>query len=162
MKFAKEIIKDGLVNLPSKLSRMFILSLSVVLLALYGISSADTGIFYDAVMMSIAAGGFASSMAFMAIPASSAAKTDLSSGSMRLGLSITAPIIAALVTAPGAILSVIGTEYATAAEALLILSIGILPSAIAANAISKFNNLGKPRELMLIGSVQLVAFLTSF
>lgn len=163
MKFAKEIVKDGLVNMPSKLSRMFILSLSVVLLALFGVSSGETGIFYIAVMMSIAAGGFASSIAFMAIPASSAANTDLSSGSMRLGVSFTAPIIAALVTAPGAILSLIGMEYATVAEeALLVLSIGILPSAIATNAISKFNNLGKPKELILIGSVQLVAFFASF
>jgi O-antigen/teichoic acid export membrane protein len=161
--FAKEIFKDALVNTPSKLSRMFILSLSVVLLALFGVSSAETGIFYIAVMISIAAGGFASSIAFMVIPASSASKTDLSSGGMRLGLSFTAPVIAALVTAPKAILLMIGTEYAETAEtALLVLSIGILPSAIVGIAISRLNNLGKRRELVLIGSIQLAAFFGSF
>lgn len=161
-KFAKEALRDGLVNTPSKLSRMFILSLSIVFLAFYGISSSETGIFYIAVMISIAAGGFASSIAFMVIPASTASKTDLSSGSMRLGLSFTAPIIAALLTAPGAILSIIGAEYAAEGTVLLALSIGILPSAIAANAISRFNNLGRSKELLLIGCVQLAAFFAAF
>lgn len=162
IKFVKEILKDALVNAPSKLSRVFILSISIVFLAFFGVSSSETGVFYIAVMISVAAGGFASSIAFMAIPVSSSSKTDLSSGSMRLGLSFSAPIVAVLVAAPGAILSVIGTEYAAQESVLLILSIGILPSAIAANAISKFNNLGKSKELILIGFVQLAAFFVSF
>lgn len=160
--FAKELLKDGLVNMPSKLSRMFILSLSVVFLAFYGVSSSETGIFYIAVMISIAAGGFASSIAFMVIPASTASKTDLSSGGMRLGLSFTAPIIAALTTSPSAILSIIGAEYAAEEIVLFVLSIGILPSAIAANAISRFNNLGRSKELLLIGCLQLATFFVGF
>jgi O-antigen/teichoic acid export membrane protein len=162
LKFVKEILKDGLVNAPSKLSRVFILSLSVVLLAFFGVSSSETGIFYIAVMISVAAGGFASSIAFMVIPVSSSSKTDLSSGSMRLGLSFSAPIVAALLAAPSAILSIIGTEYAAEETVLTILSIGILPSAIAANAVSQFNYLGKSKELILIGFVQLAAFFVSF
>ena len=162
MNFIKGILKDGLVNAPSKLSRVFILSLSIVLLAFFGVSSSETGVFYIAVMISVAAGGFASSIAFMAIPVSSSSNTDLSSGSMRLGLSFSAPIVAALVAAPGAILSIIGQEYVAQETVLLILSLGILPSAIAANAISKFNNLEKSKELILIGFVQLAAFFVSF
>src|SRR6266496_46110 len=71
MKYVREIIRDGLVNTPSKFSRIFILSLSVVLLTSFGISSSEIGIFYVALMISIVAtGGLASSMAYMVIPAS--------------------------------------------------------------------------------------------
>ena len=71
MKYVREIIRDGLVNTPSKISKVFILSLSVVLLTSFGISSSEIGIFYVALMISIVAtGGLASSMAYMVIPAS--------------------------------------------------------------------------------------------
>jgi hypothetical protein len=40
-RFIRETFMDGLSNIPSKLSRMFIFSLSVVLLASFGISSSD-------------------------------------------------------------------------------------------------------------------------
>src|SRR5919198_2356664 len=71
IKYIKEIIRDGLTNTPSKLSRVLILSLSIVLLASFGISNSEIGTFYVALMISIvAAGGLASNMAFMVIPAS--------------------------------------------------------------------------------------------
>src|SRR5690606_33392705 len=56
----------------------------------------------------------------------------------------------------------IGEEYAAEEMVLFVLSIGILPSAIAANAISRFNNLGRSKELLLIGCVQLAAFFAAF
>lgn len=160
--YAKGIIRDALTNMPSKLSRTFIMSLSVILLASLGISSSDVGVFYIAVMVSIAAGGFASSMAYMVIPASSASKKDLSVGSLRLGLSFTAPIIVALIAAPEAILSIIGSEYVSAQTILIVLAIGILPSVVVNNSISSLNNLGKSKELIAIGSTQLVSFVLAF
>src|SRR6185503_11642143 len=70
-KFLKQVAKEGLWNTPSKVSRMLILNLSVVLLASVGIaSSSEVGIFYIATMMSITVASFASSLAFMMIPAS--------------------------------------------------------------------------------------------
>jgi O-antigen/teichoic acid export membrane protein len=163
LKYAKEIIKDGLVNSPSKFSRMLILSLSVVLLASFGISSSEIGIFYVALMVSIvAAGGLASSMAYMVIPASAASKTDLSSSSARIGVSLTAPLVAALITSPKFILSIIGPQYVSAQTILLILSIAILPTAITMNAISKFNNLNDSRKLIAIGSTEILTFLITF
>jgi O-antigen/teichoic acid export membrane protein len=162
MNLIRELLKDGIVNAPSKLSRVLVLSLGIVLLALFGVNSSETGIFYIAMMISMAAGGFALNMAYMVLPASSQSNVDLSSGSLRLGLTFTAPIIAALLTAPAAILSVIGEEYAAQGSVLLILSVGVLPSIISANAISKLNNLGKSKELILIGSVQLAAFFVVF
>jgi O-antigen/teichoic acid export membrane protein len=157
-----EILKEGLSNAPSKLSRTMIITLSVILLASYGISDSDIGIFYIALMISIVGAGFASSMSFTVIPASSESKADLSSGSLRIGLSFTAPVVAALLVAPKDILAILGMEYAAAHTILLVLSMGVLPTAIVMNAISKFNNLGEQRKIIVIGLIQAAVFLTSF
>jgi O-antigen/teichoic acid export membrane protein len=162
MQYAKQIIKDGLINTPSKFSRMLILSFSVVLLASFGISTSEVGIFYVAFTLSVIAGGLASSISFMVIPESSASRTDLSSSSLRIGLSLIAPLISALVVAPSYILSLIGPEYSSAELVLLVLSIGILPSCIIANTIAKFNNVGNTKKIVAIGLVQLFTFLTVF
>jgi O-antigen/teichoic acid export membrane protein len=157
-----EVIKEGLSNAPSKLSRTIIMTLSVILLASFGISDSDIGIFYIAMMLSIVGASLATSMSFMVIPASTESKVDLSSGSLRLGLSFTAPIVAALIVAPGDILSIIGPEYASANIILLVLSMGILQIAVTMNAASKFNNLGHLRKIIAIGIIQTVGFLASF
>jgi O-antigen/teichoic acid export membrane protein len=149
-------------NAPSKLSRTIIITLSVILLASFGISDSDIGIFYIAMMLSVVGASLAASMSFTVIPASTESKVDLSSGSLRLGLSFTAPIVAALIVAPRDILSIIGPQYASADTVLLVLSMGILPTAVAINAISKFNNLGQGRKIIAIGVIQTVVFLTSF
>ena len=162
MQYVKEMIVDGLVNTPSKFSRMLILSFSVVLLASFGINTSEVGIFYVAFMVSVIAGGLASSISFMVIPASSAKKVDLSSTSLRIGLSLIAPLISVLVVAPNYILSLIGPDYVSADMILLILSIGILPSCIISNTIAKFNNVENTKKLLVIGLVQLIIFLTVF
>jgi O-antigen/teichoic acid export membrane protein len=163
MKYVREIIRDGLVNTPSKISKVFILSLSVVLLTSFGISSSEIGIFYVALMISIVAtGGLASSMAYMVIPASAISRCDLSSSSTRISVSLTAPLVAALISSPKFVLSIIGTQYMSAETILLVLSICILPSSITMNAISKFNNLGNSRKLIFIGSTEILTFLVSF
>jgi O-antigen/teichoic acid export membrane protein len=163
LKYTREIIRDGLINTPSKFSRMLILSLSVVLLASFGVKSSEIGIFYVALMISIVAtGGLALSMAYMVVPASAKYRTDLSSSSTRIGVTLSAPMIAALVTSPKFILSIIGTQYIPAETILLVLSISILPFAITINAISKFNNLGKSRKLVSVGVTEVLAFLLAF
>jgi O-antigen/teichoic acid export membrane protein len=161
-KYIIEVLKEGLSNAPSKLSRILITTLSVILLVSFGISDSDIGIFYIVIMLSIVGGSLASNMSFTVIPASTQSKVDLSSGSLRLGLSFTAPIVAALIVAPKEILSVIGAEYASASTVLFVLSIGILPTTIAMNAISKFNNLGHGRKIIAIGVIQVAGFLISF
>jgi len=140
IKFAKELIKAGLVNTPFKLSKVFIITLSIILLTPFGISNSDIGIFYISIMISLVAGSLASSIALMIIPASSRMATDFSSAGVRIALSLTAPIISALVVAPKFILSIIGAQYVTGDTVLLILAIGILPFSITFNAISGFNN----------------------
>ena len=160
--FFKEVLKDGLANLPSKLSGILVISLCVVMLASFGVESSQVGIFYMAMMVSIVVGSFASSLAFMSIPASSALNKDLSFGSLRIGLAFTAPIIAGLIAAPAFVLSIVGPEYVQAAELLVILAAGVLPSVILSNAMSKFNNQNRPRQLLAIGSLRVGAFIAAF
>ena len=162
IKYIKETIRDGLINTPSKLSKMLILSLSVVLLASFGINGSEIGLYYVALMISIVVGSLASSMAYMVIPASSESKTDLSSGSIRISLSLTAPLIAILISSPKYILHIIGAQYVPAETVLLILSIAIVPSIIVVTAISKFNNLNDSKKLLSIGSIQTLVFLVAF
>ena len=160
--YIKSILKEGLINSPSKLSYMVIFTLSIVLLASYGINNSEIGVFYIALMISTVAGSFGASMAFMAIPASSQSNLDLTSTSTRISLALSAPVIAVLIVAPESILSIIGPEYVSAGMMLSIMSLGVLPYVMTMNAISKFNNLGRPRKLILIGSVQILAFIVCF
>jgi O-antigen/teichoic acid export membrane protein len=162
IRYVKEIISDGLVNTPFKFSTMLFLQLSIVLLAYFGISASDVGSFYIALMISIIAGSLAYSIALMVIPASSAAKVDLSSASMRFGLSLSAPIITALIIEPKFILYIVGPQYVQAETILLILSLGILPISITINAVSRFNNLDQPRKIIVIGIVEISVLVLAF
>jgi O-antigen/teichoic acid export membrane protein len=150
------------VNMPSIFSRTVIVSLSVVLLVAFGISSDQIGVFYISLMISVVAAGLISSTAYMVIPASSMAQKDLTSGSMRIGISLTAPIISLLLTAPTFVLSLIGTDYISGQIMLFILGSGILPFAIATNTISRFNYLGKPKKVLFIGLLQMIGFIVGF
>jgi O-antigen/teichoic acid export membrane protein len=154
--YFKETIKDALVNTPAKWSKMVIVILSIVLLAIFNISPSEVGIFYVALMITIVVASFASSMAYMVIPSSTALKKDLSSSSIRLSVSLTAPIVVALLVVPGSILSLFGPEYESAEAVLFVLALGILPSSIT------LNNLGKSKILILAGIVQIVTFFISF
>jgi O-antigen/teichoic acid export membrane protein len=162
LRYIKNIIKEGVVNMPSILSRTVIVSLSVVLLASYGIASSEIGVFYIALMISIIAGGLVSSTAYMVIPASSISQTDLTSGSIRIGISFTAPIVSLLLVEPTFLLSLIGPGYASGQTVLLILAVGILPFTIVTNSISRFNYLGMSKKLLSIGSLQMITFIVGF
>ena len=45
---------------------------------------------------------------------------------------------------------------------LVVLAAAIFPYTIVVNAISKFNNLGKPRQIIVIGSIHVIVFLAAF
>ena len=162
MRYLIKIIRDGLVNVPSQLSGVLIFSLSVVLLASFAVASSDIGVFYIALMISFIVGNFAASMAMMLIPWSATSKVDLSTVTTRIGISLTAPMIAALIASPKLILSIIGTEYLSGETMLVVLSIAVLPFSIMINAISKFNFKDDPKKLILVGSAQLLTFLITF
>jgi O-antigen/teichoic acid export membrane protein len=160
--YFKATIKDALINSPAKWSKMVIVTLSVVLLAFLNIGSSDIGIFYIALMITIVVASFAASMAYMVIPASSAMQKDLSVGSLRISLSLTAPVVVAMLVVPNSILSLIGPEYESAVAVLFVLAIAIIPSSITINMISKLNNLGKSKILILSGFLQMAIFFVSF
>jgi O-antigen/teichoic acid export membrane protein len=160
--FFKDILRDSLVNAPSKWSNMIIVNLSVVLLASIGVSQGDIGVFYIALMISIVVGSFSLSLAFMAIPAFSASKKDLSSDSLRISLSVITPVITTLIIAPNLVLSLINPRYEVGAPLLLVLAIGTFPYAITVNAIARLNILMKPKKLISIGISQLITFILTF
>jgi O-antigen/teichoic acid export membrane protein len=162
MNLARGIMTQSLINTPSKLSGMLIFSLSVVLLAAFGIDSSDIGRFYIALMISVVASGLLSSMAYMVIPVSASSNKDLSNIGLRVGLALTSPLIAILICSPGLLLSFFGPEYIKAIPIMVILSIGILPFSVNLISISRFNILGSSRKILLIGLLQIISFILSF
>jgi O-antigen/teichoic acid export membrane protein len=160
--YIKDVLKDALVNAPSKWSNMVIINLSVVLLAFFGFNQENVGVFYITLMVSIIVGSIASSMAYMVIPVSSASKKDLSTYSLRISMSVITPVITILIVAPEPILSLINTEFVQGAQSLMVLAVGTLPFSITVNTITKLNNLAQPKKLIFIGSLQLAIFLLSF
>jgi O-antigen/teichoic acid export membrane protein len=161
-KYILETIKDALVNTPAKLSKMIIVTLSIILLSIMNVGNSEVGIYYVALMITIVATSFATSMAYMVIPSSSKLMKDLSPSSLRISLSLTAPIVVALLVAPRSILSLIGPEYENAETVLYVLSMSIIPASITVNMISMLNNLSRFRMLILNGLVQMAVFLVSF
>jgi O-antigen/teichoic acid export membrane protein len=159
-----QLVKEALLNAPAKFSRfgMLIVSLSIVLLGIFGISDAEIGIFYMTTMISLVFGSLASSISYSVIPASSLAKSDLSDASLRIGLGLTSPLISALAVVPAYVLSMLGPEYTSGGSALFILSISILPSTIVTNSISKFNHSNEFRKIIVMGCIQFAAFLIPF
>jgi O-antigen/teichoic acid export membrane protein len=162
IKYVKEIVREAISNLPSKMSLLVLFNLGTVLLAVLGIPSSEIGIFYMALNISFAVGSFVLSMAQMAIPHSSVLGRDLSSVSVRVGLSFTAPLIGALIVSPKYILSLIGPQYLPGDTTLIVLAVSIFPYSIMINGISKFNYSGELRKLLLIGSIQILSFLAAF
>lgn len=165
MFYAREILREGLANMPSKLSKMFIMNLSVVLLTFLGtMSSSDVGVFYIELMISFAAGSVASSMAYMIIPTESkrTGGSAASTGGIRIGLGLTAIIVSALLTEPAYVLSLVGPNYASEVISFFILCLSIIPAAILNSSIAKLNTSNKLRALVIIGSVQIATFLSAF
>lgn len=158
----KDIMKAGLVNAPAKFARTLIISLSVVLLASFGVNASDVGIFYMVLMITIVVGGFVPSMAYMMIPSSSATNKDISSGSIRLALTLTAPVISGLIVSPEYLLSLLGPAYVLGSNVLIVLSVCILPSSLVMLSISMFNTKGRSKELIFIGSLQISVFILLF
>jgi O-antigen/teichoic acid export membrane protein len=162
LKYVWEIVREAAYNMPSKLSWLILLNLGTVLLAVFGVPSSEIGIFYIALNISFAVGSFVLSMAQMAVPHSSIAKRDLSTVSIRIGLSFTAPLIGALIVSPKYILSLVGAQYVLADTTLIVLAISIFPFSVMINGISKLNYSSQLRKLLLIGSIQILSFVAFF
>jgi O-antigen/teichoic acid export membrane protein len=155
-------MKEGIINAPLKLARTLMFSLSIVMLAFFGISSSEIGIFYMTLTLSILVGSFASSMALALIPASSRSTPEISSDSLRMTLVFTTPIISILVISPSLLLSLLGDSYIEGESQLRYLAIAILPFAIVVNSVAKFNSTTDTSKILILGIIPLIVFLTSF
>lgn len=160
--YFKDVIKEALVNTPAKISKVLIISLSIVLLASAGINNGDISLFYISLMISVVVGGLASSISYMLIPASQGSKIDITAKGMRIGLSLTSLLIAGIIVSPSFILSLIGKEYTAAHNILVILAISVFPYSITAIATSGFNTRNQWSRLLVIGMVQISSFLIPF
>jgi O-antigen/teichoic acid export membrane protein len=160
----KNLLKIGLSNFPTKISLLISMNLSVALLA----SAADpssVGVFYIALMISLVTGGLATSIATMAIPASANNnndRQDSTATTLRLGLCLTTPLVAALASSSEFILSLVGEGYRTGSTSLVILAIALPPTIIVSNVVSKLNRERKFRQLVQLGLIQLLVFLLVF
>lgn len=165
--FAKTVMKEGLVNMPSKLSKTFVMNLSIVLLASVGaVNSSQVGVFYIELMITIAAGSVASSIAYMIIPVSaselSKAGSTIASGGIRIAFCLTAILIVALLAAPTFFLSLVGPNYSSETTTFYLLALSILPSAVLNMSIARLNASSRHRELIVIGTVQVLIFTSTF
>ena len=158
----KMFLREGIFNTPSKISRIFIFSLSVVLLAVFGIDASQIGIFYMAITISLVVGGFATNVALMVIPASSKSDDDIAPSGLRIALTFTVPFIILLITNSSTILGLIGNNYTSASLELTIMGLSILPASITIIAISEFNTKHQFKKILIIGIAEISAFLLFF
>ncbi len=156
------LLKLGLSNFPGKVAGLIIGNLSIVMLAAYTLDPAGVGRFFIALAISLVAGGLATSLAIIALPLSVQRGSDASQTSLRLGISLTSPLIAGLVAAPELILSLIGPAYTTASDSLRILALAMIPSIIYSNAVTKLNHTKDLKRLTALGATQLITFLVTF
>ena len=158
----KNLLRLGLSNYPARISGLVTTSLSVVLLAAITGNPSSVGVFFMALVISWVAGGFATSLAIMAIPASANKNSDTTATTLRLGLCLTAPIVAALISSPRLVLSLLGEAYVLGHNTLAILATAVIPAIVIANAVAKLNHLKDLRRLILLGGIQLASLLALF
>lgn len=156
------LLKSGLSNFPNKLSKLMIQSISVVFLSWIGLEASTIGIYYIAQMIAIAAGSLAVSLAMMALPVSSIARSDQSMVSLKFGIAFSLPIISLITVAPDIILGLIGKAYVSVDLPFRLLGFAILPYIMVSNAVTSLNNNRHIKKLVLLGIVEMTTFLISF
>ena len=164
LKRLKSLLKIGLSNFPAKISTLISMNLSVVLLA-GATDPSSVGVFYIVLMITLVIGGFATSIATMAIPTSAndtSHKEDPTVTILRLGLCLTAPFAAILASSSEFILSLVGEGYRSGSISLVILAVALFPTIIVSNAVSKLNRKRKLKQLIMLGLLQITTFLTIF
>lgn len=162
LKYIKGLFKEAISNFPSKMSKIIIQSLSIVLMGLFGVSLENISFFYIAMQISLVVASFAMSLAIIALPISNIKNQDLSESTYRLSLLISSPIIAVIITIPSTLLSAINSSYSAASEALLILGIAIVPFVAVMSVITKLNYTNSFKKLTLLGIIEISIFLISF
>ena len=154
-------IREALSNFPSKVARFSITPLAIILLTFAGVSASEIGIFFVALIISLAAGTLANSITTVSLPASREG-ADSFRLSLKLGLTLTSPFIVILFVFPGNILSLIDTGYAAGSDMLAVLALAVFPSAMLFNLIMRLNSESDNRMIILIGVAQLAVLGATF
>jgi O-antigen/teichoic acid export membrane protein len=162
MSYLKTVLQEGASNFPTRLSRLIVTNLGVLLFAYVSLDPALVGAFYFAVMFSVVGSEFATTLSTMAIPASVTRGKEIVMYSTKLSLILSTPIIALLLSAPGFLLGLLGRNYSEGGTSLFMLSLSIIPTALVLNGLAKFNAEGKFRNAAVMGIIEIVVFLALF
>jgi O-antigen/teichoic acid export membrane protein len=160
--YLKLMLKEGLHNFPTRLSRLLVMNLGVVLFAYLSFDPNKVGMFYMALMIVVVSGEFATSLSTMSLPSSVINGKNIVSYSTKLSLTLSAPLISILLTAPNFILGLLGKSYYSGGSTLFILSLTIIPTALVLNALAKFNSENKLKDAVMMGIIEIGIFLASF
>ncbi|MEM2141457.1 MAG: oligosaccharide flippase family protein [Nitrososphaera sp.] len=162
MSYLKTILRQGMSNFPTRLSRLIVTNLGVLLFAYVSLDPTVVGVFYIAVMFSIVGSEFATTLSTMAIPASLTRGKEIVVYSTKLGLMLGAPVVALLLSVPEFLLGLLGKSYSQGGMSLFLLSLAIIPTTLVLNGLAKFNAEGKFRMAAIMGLIEISLFLVLF
>ena len=152
-----EILRIGLPNYPQIFSTQLITSAGIVLIALLTGSPEQTGIFYMALMITVALTYVPGSMASITLPLMVRTHNhQLANQSLRLGGAIILPVAVAIAVAAEPILAIINPQFTAGAATLIVLTLSIVPQATILNAISKLNTEKNMKKIAEIGLLRLL------
>ena len=157
----RSLLKEGLSNFPGKISKMMIAPISVILLGAMKVDPASMGLFFISLIIAVVAATFGTSLSTMSLSSAHKDK-DLMAHSLRFGTSLTAPLVTVLVVFPASVLGIINENYALGSGVLVVLGFSVVPSVVVFNMITRLNSMGDNKRLILIGVLELVAFLFLF
>jgi len=152
------LIKLAVGNYVSKIARIVTTSLTFLLLPLISSDFNLAGVFYIQYTIAITLINAVSVLAIMSIPSSRIKNDDMSPITTRLGLYLLSPLVAMLVTTTSIILGFFGSEYTQFQNNFRILILATIPATIIWNFTSSLNVSLDKQKLILLGTLQLMAF----
>lgn len=150
----KHCIIEGISNFPPKLT-IILQSFGVIsLLAFFGISNEKIAGFTISIGILIFINGVSTGFSQMIIPSSTIEKKELSHLGAKMSMGIAVPLISIILVSPQIILGIYNTKYSEFSDILMILSLSFIPFMLTTNTISMLNNLGKMKNIILIGVIE--------
>lgn len=153
-------IKESMVNVPAKYTRLLLPTLSIVITAFFTSDPVQVAGFYMTLMIMIAISGLSYAISIMALPASQRDNKSFFGQSLKFGFIIILPFITVLVAAPTQVLSLINPAYISADNSLVILAIASIPLTLVNNTVMQLNHQNAKRLLAIMGLVEISTFVT--
>lgn len=162
-----EALKVGVSNYPQILSTQLVVSAGIVLVAFLTGSPEYTGVFYIALMITLALSIIPGSMASMSLPVMVKSRHyGLADESLRVGGAAVLPLALVVGLASEDILGFVNPEFILGSSTLTVLTLAIIPQAVILNGVSKLNSRRDLGGVLRVGIVRLatltvlVCFLT--